>query len=81
LLGRPIGILAVRVYYSPEVITWLENDRRGDVPNDGMMIKEMYPPPAVRYQGSSKWNLLGINSFVMEFFASILMSSEFAPRA
>jgi hypothetical protein len=47
---------AVRVYYSPDVITWLENDRQGDVPNGGMIIKEMYPPPAVRYQGSSRWN-------------------------
>lgn len=42
---------AVRIYYSPEVITWLESDRRGDLPNGSMIIKEMFTPPAARYEG------------------------------
>jgi hypothetical protein len=42
---------AVRVYYSPEVLTWLEGGRRGDIPDGAIIIKEMYPPPAVRYDG------------------------------
>ncbi|WP_020410535.1 hypothetical protein [Hahella ganghwensis] len=41
---------AVRIFYSPEVITWLENGREGDIPDGAMIIKEMYPPPAVLYQ-------------------------------
>src|SRR5947209_3909912 len=43
---------AVRIYYSPEVMTWLRNGRRG-VPADGaVIIKEQYnPAPAARYEG------------------------------
>ena len=41
---------AVRIYYSPEVITWLEAGRpQGELPNGAMIIKEMYEPPAARY--------------------------------
>ncbi|HEY0381430.1 MAG TPA: hypothetical protein VGC72_04470 [Candidatus Elarobacter sp.] len=45
---------AVRIYYSPEVMTWLRNGRRG-VPADGaVIIKEQYnPAPAARYEGLS----------------------------
>ncbi len=41
---------AVRIYYSPEVMRWLRNGRKG-VPDDGaVIIKEQYsPPPAGRY--------------------------------
>lgn len=41
---------AVRIYYSPEVLRWLENGRRGDLPDGAMIIKEMYTPPAALYQ-------------------------------
>src|SRR5262245_58877619 len=41
---------AVRVYYSPEVIDWLVNDRQGKIPDGALIIKEMYPPPAARYE-------------------------------
>ncbi len=42
---------AVRIYYSPEVVTWLRNGRRG-VPADGaVIIKEQYDPPAAAYAG------------------------------
>ncbi len=41
---------AVRIFYSPEVMTWLENNRKGEIPDGAMIIKEMYSPPAVLYQ-------------------------------
>lgn len=33
----------VRIYYSPEVIDWLCDDRKGVLPDGAMMIKEMSP--------------------------------------
>ncbi|MCA9286766.1 MAG: hypothetical protein KDA22_16195 [Phycisphaerales bacterium] len=33
---------AVRVWYSPEIVTWLCNGRRGEVPDGAMLIKEMH---------------------------------------
>jgi mono/diheme cytochrome c family protein len=55
---------AVRVYYSPEVMYWLTGDpsfwadgnvppkapREGEVPDGGMIVKEMFAPPALLYQ-------------------------------
>ena len=32
----------VRIYYSPEVVTWLENSRQGVIPDGGMIVKQMY---------------------------------------
>ncbi|MBV7340175.1 hypothetical protein KFU94_70615 [Chloroflexi bacterium TSY] len=40
---------AVRIYYSPEVKTWLENGREGPVADCGIIIKEMFKPPAAIY--------------------------------
>ena len=41
--GESYGVHpAVRVYYSPEVIEWLCNDRIGEIPNGAMVIKEMH---------------------------------------
>ena len=42
---------AVRLYYSPEVIDWLVNGREGELPDGAVIIKEMYEPPAARYEG------------------------------
>lgn len=42
---------AVVVYYSPEVYCWLLAGRVGAVPDGGMILKEMYPPPSARYDG------------------------------
>jgi hypothetical protein len=33
---------AVRAWYSPEIVTWLCNDREGDIPDGAMIIKEMH---------------------------------------
>jgi hypothetical protein len=40
---------AVRIYYSPEVMRWLAGGRAGEIPDGGLIIKEMYDPPAERY--------------------------------
>ena len=41
---------AVRIFYSPEVIAWLENNREGELPDGSIIVKEMFMPPAVFYQ-------------------------------
>lgn len=33
----------VRVYYSDDVVTWLEGGRQGAIPDGAMIVKEMYP--------------------------------------
>jgi mono/diheme cytochrome c family protein len=43
---------AVSIYYSPEVYCWLLTGRNGAIPDGAMIVKEMYPPPAARYQGN-----------------------------
>lgn len=48
---------AVRVYYSPEVIEWLEGGRQGAISDGAMIIKEQYPPPAVRHKGKTEAEL------------------------
>lgn len=44
---------AVRIFYSPEVYSWLKAGRPEDqpIPDGAMIIKEMYTAPAVRYDG------------------------------
>ena len=50
ILGANYGThLAVRIYYSPDVLNWLVNHREGAIPDGAMIIKEMYAPPAARY--------------------------------
>jgi hypothetical protein len=39
----------VTIYYSPEIMAWLENGRRTPIPQNAMIIKEMYQPPAAQY--------------------------------
>ena len=48
---------AVRVYYSPEVIEWLEGGRKGPLPDGAMIVKEQYPPPAARHHGKTEKEL------------------------
>ena len=53
--GRSYGTHpAVRVYYSPEVILWLMNGRRGAIPDGAMIIKEQYEEPAARHKGKTE---------------------------
>jgi hypothetical protein len=40
---------AVRIYYSPEVMNWLSSGRKGEIADGGMIIKEMFYPPAALY--------------------------------
>ena len=48
--GRNYGTHpAVRVYYSPEVMRWLLGDRRAEIPDGAMIVKEMFDPPAARH--------------------------------
>ena len=48
---------AVRVYYSPEIIEWLESGRNGRIPDGAMIVKEQYPPPAIRHAGQDEQQL------------------------
>lgn len=41
---------AVRIFYSPSVLAWLERGREGELPDGSVVVKEMFPPPAVFYQ-------------------------------
>lgn len=50
LLGTSYGTHpAVRIYYSPEVIDWLEGGRKGALADGAIVVKEMASPPAARY--------------------------------
>ncbi|EPX85991.1 hypothetical protein [Salipiger mucosus] len=40
---------AVRMYYSPEIVDWLEGGREGRVPDGAVVVKEMATPPSARY--------------------------------
>ena len=48
---------AVRVWYSPEVVRWLEAGRPGELPDGAMLIKEQYQPPAERHAGKTEEQL------------------------
>jgi cytochrome P460 len=54
---------AVRIYYSPGIMTWLVNGRINNIPDGSMIIKEMYNPgPAARYRDKplkpSSWTVM-----------------------
>jgi len=42
---------AVRVYYSPEAMEWITGDREAPIKDGAIIVKEMFPPPAARYEG------------------------------
>ena len=48
---------AVRVWYSPEAIRWLEGGRVGPLPNGAMLVKEQYAAPAARHAGKTEEQL------------------------
>src|SRR3954454_3034455 len=41
---------AVKIYYSPQVVRWLKDGRKGTIPDGAMIVKEQSPPPAGRYR-------------------------------
>lgn len=41
---------AVKIYYSPEVVRWLKDKRKGVIPDGAVIVKEQYHPPAGRYR-------------------------------
>lgn len=50
---------AVKVYYSPEVWEWLKTKNRdGEIPDGGMIVKEMFPPPAKEGSKLSGWTTM-----------------------
>ncbi len=49
--GESYGVHpAVRIYYSPEVIDWVENGRQGEIADGAIIVKEMFTPPAAIYE-------------------------------
>lgn len=40
---------AVRMYYSPEIMSWLENGREGAIADGAIVVKEMVNPPSAKY--------------------------------
>mgnify|MGYP001801029030 CR=1 FL=1 len=40
---------AVRMYYSPEIIAWLEGGRKGPIADGAIVVKEMVTPPSAQY--------------------------------
>jgi hypothetical protein len=56
--GKSMGTHpAVRVWYSPGVMRWLIDGRRGPIPDGEMIVKEQFAPPAVRHVGKSESDL------------------------
>src|SRR5215207_9729984 len=41
---------AVKIYYSPQVVRWLKEGRKGVIPDGAVIVKEQFPPPAGRYR-------------------------------
>ena len=52
----------VRIFYSPEVMRWLDGDRQGDLPDGAMMVKEQFGmQPAISHHGKTEdeiWDAL-----------------------
>lgn len=79
----------VRVFYSPEVSTWLANDRKDKIPDGAVIIKEQFgPPPAARYANippdklgcSNDWTIMIKNSAASSdgwFWAEVWNSEEY----
>jgi hypothetical protein len=40
---------AVRIWYSPKVMAWLESGREGEIEDGAVIVKEMFTPPAAIY--------------------------------
>ena len=50
---------AVRIYYSPEMWTWMKvRQRQGEVPDGAMIVKEQYSTPASAQSTLSGWTVM-----------------------
>lgn len=50
---------AVRVYYSPEVWEWMTTGKReGEIEDGGIIVKEMYTPPASPTSPLTSWTVM-----------------------
>ncbi len=50
---------AVKIYYSPEVWTWLKvKHREGEIPDGAMIVKEMFPAPAKQDAKLAAWTVM-----------------------
>ena len=49
---------AVLIYYSPEVMKWLNNGRKGTIDNRAIIVKEMHNPPASANNPISGWTVM-----------------------
>jgi hypothetical protein len=47
---------SVRVYYSPGIVKWLQEGRKGVIADGEMIIKEMYNPPAYGVTGAAEFS-------------------------
>ncbi|HEX8832480.1 MAG TPA: hypothetical protein VF705_14995, partial [Longimicrobium sp.] len=58
--GRNFGTHpAVRVYYSPRVWEWMTvKHRQGAIPDNGIIVKEMYTPPAAPTAALEGWTTM-----------------------
>jgi len=58
--GRNFGTHpAVRVYYSPRVWEWMTTrHREGPIPDNGIIVKEMYTPPAAPAAALEGWTTM-----------------------
>ncbi len=48
---------AVRVFYSPGIMRWLVEGRKGPIPDGEMVIKEQYSPPAIQHKHKTEEQL------------------------
>lgn len=48
---------AVRIFYSPEIMQWLVNNKKDAIPDGAVIIKEQYSPPAARHSGADNEQL------------------------
>lgn len=50
---------AVKIYYSPEIWTWLKvKNRTGDIPDGAMIVKEMFQDPAKEGAKLTGWTVM-----------------------
>jgi hypothetical protein len=49
---------AVTIYYSPQIMTWLNGGRKGRIEDGGIIVKEMHNPPASENNCIGGWTTM-----------------------